>query len=103
MGYYSISKAALDMFTKQSALELGQHQIRVNSICPTLIQTENARKQAYFPTIEAKVKALMPLGRVVTEQEVVNSILYLLSDYSSIVNGTLHVLDGGITSHTPFF
>ena len=101
-GYYNISKSALDTFTKQSAAELGQHQIRVNSVCPTLVLTESVQKESYFPTFEEKVKALMPLGRVVTEQEVVNSIVYLLSDYSSIVNGTQHVLDGGISSYTPF-
>ena len=59
-------------------------------------------KQPYFPTFAEKTKALMPLGRIVTVQEVVNSVMYLLSDYSSIVNGTIHVLDGGLGSHIPF-
>ena len=101
-GHYNISKSALDTFTKQSAAELGQHQIRVNSVCPTLVLTESVQKESYFPTFEEKVKALMPLGRIVSEQEVVNAIMYLLSDYSSIANGTQHVLDGGISSYTPF-
>ena len=102
MGYYNISKAALDMFTKQCAAELGLHKIRVNSICPGLVPTDHVRKQTWFPTFEEKTKALMPLGRLLTEQEVINSIMYLLCDYSSIVNGALHVLDGGISSYTPF-
>ena len=100
--YYDITKAALDMVTKQFALELGQHQIRVNSANPNLVLTETMQKymmEAEF--VEEKTKALTPLGRLCTVKEVVEPVMYLLSDHSTMVNGTIHVIDGGLLSNIP--
>ena len=98
---YDISKAALDMVTKQFALELGQHQIRVNSVNPTAVLTETIIK--YISEMESinKTKACTPLGRLCTMKEVVDPVMYLLSDHSSMVNGTIHVIDGGLLSCIP--
>ena len=100
--YYDITKAALDMVTKQFALELGPHQIRVNSANPNLVLTETMQKymmEAEF--VEEKTKALTPLGRLCTVKEVVEPVMYLLSDHSTMVNGTIHVIDGGLLSNIP--
>ena len=98
---YDISKAALDMVTKQFALELGQHQIRVNSVNPTAVLTETILK--YINEMESinKTKACTPLGRLCTMEEVVDPVMYLLSDHSTMVNGTIHVIDGGLLSCIP--
>ncbi|XP_053408038.1 L-xylulose reductase-like [Mercenaria mercenaria] len=97
---YTISKAGLDMVTKQFALELGPYGIRVNSVNPTLVVTPLAAHHIeagdVFPeTITSRT----PMGRIMEVQECVDSILYLLSEHSSMVTGHLHVLDGGLLSN----
>ncbi|KAL4225521.1 hypothetical protein ACF0H5_016209 [Mactra antiquata] len=95
---YNVSKAALDMVTKQFALEFGPHNIRVNSINPTAVLTEQGR-QFDQSTFSSSMKSHTPLGRFAEVSEAVNPILYLLSDCSSMVTGTQHVVDGGILSN----
>ena len=99
---FDVSKAALDMVTKQFALELGPHQIRVNSVNPTWFWTkltiEHFNK---YPEEEAKVKSITPLGRIAEVREMVEPIMYLLSDHSSMVSGTTHVVDGEFLSNIP--
>ena len=90
------------MVTKQFALELGPHGIRVNSVNPTGVLTDFVKD--YFmknPTMENKFNSLTPLGRMAEVSEVVDPILYLLSDHSNMVTGTTHIIDGGILSHIP--
>ncbi|KAL4225525.1 hypothetical protein ACF0H5_016213 [Mactra antiquata] len=95
---YNVCKAALDMVTKQFALELGPHNIRVNSVNPTVVLTERG-KQFENSALSSSLKGRTPLGRFPEMSEVVNPILYLLSDCSSMVTGTQHVVDGGLISH----
>ena len=99
---YGISKAALDMATKQFALELGPHGIRVNSVNPAGVLTDFSKELFKAnPGLEEKFNSLAPLGRQVEVREAVDPILYLLSDHSSMVTGTTHVVDGGVLSHIP--
>ncbi|KAL4220811.1 hypothetical protein ACF0H5_019079 [Mactra antiquata] len=93
---YNVSKAALDMVTKQYALELGPHNIRVNSVNPTVIQTDMTMEHWIDPT---KLIDATPLGRFCEVHEAVNPILYLLSDYSSMVTGTINPVEGGLLSN----
>lgn len=102
IAYYTISKAALDMVTKQFALELGPHQIRVNSVNPTLVSTAD---NVYAPGYEewsGISKQFTPLRRVCTEQECVGPIMYLLSDQASMVTSSIHVVDGGLFTRAPW-
>ena len=91
------------MVTKQFALELGPHQIRVNSVNFTLVLTEYIQREYMDKDIDA-VKSTMaktPLGRFCTLKESSAPIMYLLSDHSNMVSGTNHVVDGGLTSSLP--
>ncbi|XP_052818324.1 carbonyl reductase [NADPH] 2-like [Mya arenaria] len=98
-GPYCFTKAALDMITKQFALELGQHNIRVNSINPTLVLTENIKKFIEEVSPVDKLFTLRaPCDRLPEVTEVVVPIMYLLSDMSSMVSGTNQVVDGGMLS-----
>ncbi|XP_045202180.2 L-xylulose reductase-like [Mercenaria mercenaria] len=93
---YNVSKAGLDMVTKQFALELGPYQIRVNSVNPATVVTPmvtNLKNTAKGLTSQT------PMGRVAKVEEVVWPVLYLLSDYSSMVTGQLHPVDGGLLSN----
>ncbi|KAL4225524.1 hypothetical protein ACF0H5_016212 [Mactra antiquata] len=96
---YNISKAGLDMVTKQFALELGQHNIRVNSVNLSLVLTDRGKDFDAESTILTNLRSQTPLGRFVDLTEAINPMLYLLSDYSSMVTGTLQLVDGGLLSN----
>ena len=97
-----VSKAALDMVTKQFALELGPHSIRVNSVSPTWLWTEGVKRSAEeYPELYERAHLITPMNRFCELNEVVEPILYMLSDYSSMVSGTIHLVDGGLLSHIP--
>jgi L-xylulose reductase len=98
---YTVTKAAVDMVTKQFALELGPHNIRVNVVNPTITMTELLKD--FFATetgrpLERAFLDKTPMGRAAEMSEVVYPILYLLSDCSSMVSGTQHIIDGGMMS-----
>ncbi|XP_060607180.1 carbonyl reductase [NADPH] 2-like [Ruditapes philippinarum] len=96
---YTVSKAGMDMVTKQFALELGPHNIRVNSVNPTLVMTEASKNFiAQGHPIEKLFLERTPMPRIPEEEEIAAPILYFLSDMSSMVSGTIHIIDGGLTS-----
>ncbi|KAM9774347.1 L-xylulose reductase [Syngnathus typhle] len=92
---YCATKGALDMLTKVMALELGPHQIRVNSVNPTVVMTEMGRVGWSDPDKAKTMTSRIPLGRFAEVDEVVNSILFLLSDKSTMTNGVSLPVDGG--------
>ena len=97
---YVVSKAAMDMLSKQFALELGPHGIRVNSVNPSLVKTPLIQRMIDqgFPLVDV-ICERTPMGRVLEVSDIVGPILYLLSDHSSMVSGQLHVVDGGMLSN----
>ena len=96
---YNMSKAALDMMTKQFALELGPSSIRVNSVNPTVALTAMGREFWSEPVKAGKLKGHTPLGRFAEIEEVVKPIIYLLSDWSTMVTGTKNPIEGGLLSN----
>ncbi|XP_047613544.1 L-xylulose reductase isoform X2 [Phacochoerus africanus] len=92
---YCSTKGALDMLTKMMALELGPHKIRVNAVNPTVVMTSMGRANWSNPQ---KAKAMLdriPLGRFAEVEHVVDAILFLLSDRSSMTTGSTLPVDGG--------
>nr|KAF6295446.1 dicarbonyl and L-xylulose reductase [Myotis myotis] len=86
---------AMDMLTKVMALELGPHKIRVNTVNPTVVMTPMGKANWSDPL---KAKAMLdriPLGRFAEVQNVVDVILFLLSDQSSMTTGSAVPVDGG--------
>ena len=93
---YGMSKAALDNLAKNMALELGSHGIRVNCVNPTVVMTNLARDAGWSDPAKADtLLSKIPLGRFAEIDEVVGPILFLLSNSSSMVNGTTLPIDGG--------
>ncbi|XP_035910901.1 L-xylulose reductase [Anopheles stephensi] len=92
---YSMSKAAIDGLTKNLALELGPRKIRVNSVNPTVILTRMGRDNWSDPAKADPLKAKIPLGRFGEVNEVVEPIVYLLSERSSFLNGHCLPIEGG--------
>ncbi|GBP78533.1 hypothetical protein EVAR_61665_1 [Eumeta japonica] len=92
---YCASKAAVDSMTRVMALELGPHNIRVNSVNPTVIMTDLGRQAWAEPVKANAMKSKIPLGRFGEVQEVVNVVVFLLSEGASLVSGTSLPVDGG--------
>lgn len=94
---YSISKAGVDMLTKSLALELGTlgRSIRVNSVNPTVILTKMGRENWSEPSKAKPLLDKIPMKRFGEVSEVIEPIVYLLSDKSSFINGTHMLIEGG--------
>jgi NAD(P)-dependent dehydrogenase (short-subunit alcohol dehydrogenase family) len=95
---YGSSKAALDNITRVSALELGKHNIRVNSVNPTVVMTPMSAWYWGRPDIGPPFLAKMPLGRWATEDEIAAPIVFLLGDGASMITGVSLPIDGGFAS-----
>ena len=114
MGNYAIVKSGIAMMTRQYARYLGPHNIRVNAIAPSLVEWEEFPEQENLDNkksnIQEKKKEVteqekfeawstgpenIPLGRVATFNEMANAAVFLASDASSYVNGTILNVDGG--------
>ena len=114
MGNYAIVKSGIAMMTRQYARYLGPHNIRVNAIAPSLVEWEEFPGQENLSnkksSIQEEKKEIteqekfeawstgpenIPLGRVATFNEMANSAVFLASDASSYVNGTILNVDGG--------
>ncbi|KZC08325.1 L-xylulose reductase, partial [Dufourea novaeangliae] len=95
---YCASKGAVDMLSKTMALELGQHNIRVNTVNPTVIMTEMGKIGWNNPEKAEPMIRKIPLGRFGEVDEVVDGIVFLLSDRSSMINGVALPIDGGFVA-----
>ena len=92
---YGASKAALNPVTRILALEWAPRGIRVNAIAPGYM--ENVMRDGIM-TGEEKVRAATPLGRRGRSEELVGPVVFLASDASSYVTGTVLYVDGGTTA-----
>lgn len=95
---YGSTKSALDMLTKISAKELGPFGIRVNSVNPTVVWTDMGKQFWHEEEKKQEMMAKIPAGRFVSVQECVYPIIFLLSEYASMINGILLPIDGGFTA-----
>ena len=101
LGLYSASKAALDSFSKQCAMELADRKIRSNTINPGIIQTRMVDSVATMMMADPKevvnsLERMHLLNRFGKPEEVAWMAVYLLSDASSFVTGSSFVIDGGL-------
>jgi NAD(P)-dependent dehydrogenase (short-subunit alcohol dehydrogenase family) len=102
---YSASKAGVISLVKTAAQQLSGSNVRVNAICPGLIETgmtEFVYERARAKGQEQRLGHLNPLKRGGHPSEIANAALFLASDESSYVNGHALVVDGGLSSSHPF-
>lgn len=96
---YGASKFGVVGLTKCAAIEYATDGIRINAVCPAVIQTDMAdRLLGEDQQLHADVVALHPVGRFGTPDEVAEAVLWLCSDRASYVTGVALPLDGGFTA-----
>jgi NAD(P)-dependent dehydrogenase (short-subunit alcohol dehydrogenase family) len=95
LGPYGVTKAGLIMLSRQLATELGPHGIRVNAVAPSIVKTEFAAALWGNEDIARRVLERNPMGRFATADEVASTIVFLVSDAASYVNGEVLPIDGG--------
>jgi NAD(P)-dependent dehydrogenase (short-subunit alcohol dehydrogenase family) len=103
---YSAAKAAVIQLTKTVAMELGEHNIRVNCICPGAIATPIFGKglgmsaeqaEAIVPQMKGILQNVQPIKRSGLPDDIAQAVLWLASDDATFVNGHALVVDGGLT------
>ena len=95
---YNMTKFGLEGLTKGMAIDLAKNNIRVNSVCPTFVDTPMTR--GFFKNKKFKLEVLnkIPLGRIAEVSDVATAVAYLASDASSMITGTSLLVDGGWTA-----
>lgn len=94
---YCASKAAVDQMSKVLALEWAPHNITVNAVAPTFVETPFVKEMFKDESFKQYVLDSIPMGRMATPEEVAAATCYLLSDYAGIVTGLVLLVDGGWT------
>jgi NAD(P)-dependent dehydrogenase (short-subunit alcohol dehydrogenase family) len=95
---YCASKHAMEGFTKAMAVELAPHNVRVNSIGPTFLETPMTKPFFENKAFRDEVLSKIKLGRLGQLEELTGAIVFLASDASSLMTGSALVLDGGWTA-----
>ena len=96
--HYCVSKAGVEMLTKQMALELAPHRIRVNAIAPGLIETDMNRADIAEADFRTRRLARIPLGVIGVPEDLVGAVVYLASnDEARLVTGASLFIDAGQT------
>ena len=94
--HYAASKSAVVGFTRVSSMELGQHGITVNAVCPGIIQTEMGMNNLRDPERVAYFEKVTDLHRLGNPEDVIGPVAFFASDDSAFVTGQALNVDGGI-------
>jgi NAD(P)-dependent dehydrogenase (short-subunit alcohol dehydrogenase family) len=92
---YCSTKHGMEGMTKAMAIDLGPHGVRVNTICPTFIETPLARRFLADEAVRGWVLSRIKLGRIGQVEDLMGAVVFLASDASSLMTGSAMVVDGG--------
>jgi NAD(P)-dependent dehydrogenase (short-subunit alcohol dehydrogenase family) len=95
---YCASKFALEGMTKAAAIDLAPHGIRINTICPTFIETPMVAGFLANAEFKDYVLSKIKLGRLGKPEDVTGAVLYLASNASALMTGSHMIIDGGWTA-----
>jgi NAD(P)-dependent dehydrogenase (short-subunit alcohol dehydrogenase family) len=94
---YNASKGAVISFTRALALDYAPNHIRVNAICPGMVETAMTRWRLDVPELRQQVLDMTPWGRIGQTEDIASAAVYLASDEADFVTGHMLVIDGGWT------
>jgi NAD(P)-dependent dehydrogenase (short-subunit alcohol dehydrogenase family) len=95
---YCASKWAMEGFSRTMAIELGPYGIRVNTLCPTFIETAMTRPFLANESFRESVVSKIKLGRLGAVEDLMGAAVFLASDASALMTGSSLVVDGGWTA-----
>ena len=95
---YCASKHAVEGMTCALAIELGEHNIRVNTICPTFISTPLTKQTLDDPDLLAWIHSKIKLGRIGEIEDIMGAVVFLASSVSAMITGSSLMIDGGWTA-----
>jgi NAD(P)-dependent dehydrogenase (short-subunit alcohol dehydrogenase family) len=99
MSIYSASKHAVIGLTKSAAIEYAKKKIRVNAVCPAVIDTDMFRRAYEADPKKGEFAATMhPVGRIGKVEEIATAVLYLCCDGAAFTTGQALAVDGGVTA-----
>jgi NAD(P)-dependent dehydrogenase (short-subunit alcohol dehydrogenase family) len=92
---YQSTKGAIVNLTRALAVEWASHQIRVNAVAPTWVETDFIKSLMTQPDLIEKIKGITPLGRLAKPEDIVGAVVFLCAPCSSMVTGHTLAVDGG--------
>jgi len=95
---YCATKHGIEGLTKALAWDLGAEKIRVNTICPTFIETEMTKRMFEDEAFKASVLSKIALGELATLEDLMGAVVFLASSASRMMTGSSIVIDGGWTA-----
>tara|TARA_B100000809_G_scaffold202146_1_gene202859 strand:+ start:12026 stop:12778 length:753 start_codon:yes stop_codon:yes gene_type:complete len=98
LGVYNISKAAVVMLTKVLAKEMATSNIQVNTLAPGLIKTDFSKALWEDESVYNQIIKSIPQGRMGEPEDISGMALYLASDASDFITGSMFTVDGGLTT-----
>jgi len=93
--HYAASKGGMIAFTKSIAVELAPHNIIVNCVSPGWVATDMTAGELCDPKIGKEIRRVIPRGRVATAEEIARSVLFLASELSDNLIGSIISTNGG--------
>ena len=95
---YNMNKFGIEGLARGMAVELAPYNIRVNTVCPTFVETPMVKK--FFKNKKFKKLAIgnIPMGKAAKERDVATAVCFLASDSAAMITGTSILIDGGWTA-----
>jgi meso-butanediol dehydrogenase/(S,S)-butanediol dehydrogenase/diacetyl reductase len=103
LGAYNAAKAGVINLTRTAAIEYARKNIRVNAVCPGSVATPALLRAIGEGEGRRLLEDHHPIGRIGLPEEIARVVLFLASEDSSFMTGSIVVADGGISAHTGFF
>jgi gluconate 5-dehydrogenase len=95
---YCASKGAVNTLTKTLACEWAKHNVRVNAIAPTIVETDLTKPALANPDYAKMMKSRIPMGKWAMPEDTVGATIFFASSASSFITGQILYIDGGVTT-----
>ncbi len=95
---YCPSKGAVDTLTRTLACEWAKHNVLVNAVAPTIVETDLTRSALADPAYAQQMKSRIPLGKWALPEDIVGATIFFASRASDFITGQILYIDGGVTT-----